>query len=343
MSYQQDIPLMPMEIHTRCHEILCELDLIQPHEPISVSSLAGGVASDIAHISAGHTQYCVKFALPKLKVKADWFAPTHRNLAEYAWLEYTAQLHPKMAVRLFGQSTQKLGFVMEFLQGEDIYLWKDALLQGTSKGDEAGLVGHVIGKIHAAASTADFDPSDFKNRDDFRALRIEPYLLYTATQHPDLATILHQLADTLYRADTTLIHGDVSPKNIFFRPAGPVILDAECATMGDPAFDIAFCVNHLILKAFHLSQHQKAYLEYVQQFWDSYAPHINWENPPLLEARVCHLLPALMLARVDGKSPVEYLNRREAQLIRECARYLLHNPEISIGGLLSKLNKPKPE
>ena len=43
------------------------------------------------------------------------------------------------------------------------------------------------------------------------------------------------------------------------------------------------------------------------RFVSSYLAHARWEPRATLEARIAHLLPALLLARIDGKSPVEYL------------------------------------
>ena len=59
---------------------------------------------------------------------------------------------------------------------------------------------------------------------------------------------LKALVATTQANKRALVHGDVSPKNILGGPAGPVFLDAECAWWGDPAFDLAFCLNHLLLK-----------------------------------------------------------------------------------------------
>src|SRR5208282_111260 len=104
-----------------------------------------------------------------------------------------------------------------------------------------------------------------------------------------------------------LVHGDVSPKNILIGPQGPVILDAECAWYGDPAFDPAFCLNHLILKCVWKPQHVARYLRCAGAFWDGYLSAAAWADPARTEERVATLLPGLMLARIDGRSPVEYL------------------------------------
>ena len=328
-----------MTLTDRCYALLAELNLISANDTIDVVPLTGGVASDIARVTSGKHSYCVKFALPKLKVEADWFAPTHRNIAEYNWLSFAAKTVPQNAVQLFGYSDALQGFAMAYLEAEDIYLYKTALLAGADTGTEAGKIGAVLGKIHHASSRHEFDASAFQNQDDFWALRVEPYLCYTASSHPDLSDILLAEAERLYRANRLLIHGDVSPKNIFFRNSEPIILDAECATMGDPCFDISFFLNHLLLKTIHLPHRQTTNLQAVHDFWQSYAPYIGWEDPTMLETRVCQLVPALMLGRVDGKSPVEYLTASQQIITREIALKLLTSPHAKLADLCNTLHR----
>ena len=116
-----------------------------------------------------------------------------------------------------------------------------------------------------------------------------------------------------------LVHGDVSPKNILVAPRGPVFLDAECAWYGDPAFDLAFCLNHLVLKSFWVPQPRLP--ECFDALKDGYLSRVTWESG--LEERVATLLPALLLARVDGKSPVEYLDEEKRGQVRQLARRML--------------------
>ncbi len=328
---------MSQSLPEKCCDLIEELGLGRREEVRDVTPLTGGVASDIAALRVGDTRYCVKLALPKLKVAADWRAPVHRNAAEYAWLEVAARVVPQSAVRLFGRSEHAHGFVMEFLDGPDVHLWKTAMLEGTRPNGEARAVGDVVGRIHAVSSGDDFDRSAFRNRDDFRALRIEPYLISTAGRHPELEARLHDLADVLYRSDQVLVHGDVSPKNILMRNGGPVILDAECATMGDASFDPSFCLNHLVLKAIHLPGMRAAFLGEIARFWEGYGPHVSWEEPADLEARVCRLLPALMLARIDGKSPVEYLDETRRQQVRALAQPMIVEPVQTLSDLTETL------
>lgn len=315
-----------MALRERCEQLIKELGLGEPSDVTDVSPLTGGVASDIAMVALQDRRLCVKFALPKLKVRADWFAPVHRNAAEYAWLEVASHLLPESAVKLYGRSEKEHGFAMEFIEGDDVYLWKEALLAGASPKEEAKQVATMLGTIHAASTQPDFNTAYFQNRDDFHALRIEPYLLHTAKQHPHLHTPLKKLADGLYDQAKVLLHGDASPKNILFRKDGPVLLDAECATMGDASFDPSFCLNHLVLKAAHLPTMRTALLESVIEFWDTYKEHVTWEEPEDLEARICRLLPALMLARIDGKSPVEYLTDEKRTQVCQISISLIEEP-----------------
>lgn len=330
-------------LHDRCAALIEELGIAPRAAVDAVTALTGGVASDIARVDVGGRSYCAKFALPKLKVAADWRAPLHRNAAEYAWLEVAAKVCPEASVELFGRSAEQHGFVMAFLDGQGVYLWKSALLAEAPDRGEAALVGDMLGRIHAASTAPDFDRAAFRNRDDFRALRIEPYLTFAAHARPELAAELTALADALYAADQVLVHGDVSPKNILLRAAGPVLLDAECATMGDASFDPAFCLNHLVLKAVHLPASRDRLLTGAAAFWATYAAHASWEAPAALEARVCRLLPALMLARIDGKSPVEYLGQDARDFVRRAAIALIASPAPTLAAFTERLKTTMKE
>jgi hypothetical protein len=310
----------------RCRDLVADIGLADPGDVRAATPLTGGVASDIALVDLGARKVCVKFALGKLKVAEDWRAPVHRNRAEYAWLEFARFVVPENALELFGRSEALNGFAMEHVTGDGVYLWKSALLAEAPDWGEAEAVGQALGRIHAASARPGFDRAPFGNRDDFHALRLEPYLVFTAGRHPQVADRLNDLVADLYAAETALVHGDVSPKNILMRGGAPVLLDAECATMGDPAFDVAFCLNHLALKALHLPGSRTDLLRRAGSFMTTYVEHVDWEPPATLDARVAVLLPALMLARVDGKSPVEYLDEGERSRVRAATLGMIGAP-----------------
>lgn len=328
---------MERELESRCALLLKDLGLCEGGDISAMTRLTGGVASDIAAVTFGGRTVCLKFALSKLAVAEDWFAPVHRSRAEYAWLTMAGQAVPHSTPQLFGYSDTLQGFAMEYVTGPDVYLWKAALLDGAPDRGEAAMVGATLGQIHAASTAPGFHAAAFDTADDFDALRLEPYLRFTATRHPDLAARLTVMADTLKISRIALVHGDVSPKNILVRGGRPIILDAECATMGDPAFDVAFCLNHLILKSFHTPDRAGGLLAQAADFWTHYAPHVVWEAAAQIETRVAALLPMLMLARIDGKSPVEYLDEPTRNLVRTAAIGLIERPPVTLTALRDRL------
>jgi aminoglycoside phosphotransferase (APT) family kinase protein len=330
---------MPLEFELRCRNLVESLGLGEAAEVTGVYPLTGGVASDIARVDVGGTSYCVKFALEKLKVAEDWRAPVHRNKAEYAWLEAVSRIAPQSVPKLHGRSDIENGFAMEFLDSTQSILWKENLLHGEPNIEHAAAVGALLGKSHATTSTSQFDRQAFTNRDDFQSLRLDPYLNFTATRHPDLSRYLKGQVNSLYACEQVLVHGDVSPKNILLRGDTPILLDAECATMGDACFDLAFCMNHFLLKAIHRPDHQAVLLAAVGALWEAYVPHIVWEDAASVEARTTVLLPMLMLARVDGKSPVEYLNIPAQEAVRQLAIPAIVSPGSRLDHLISRFRE----
>jgi aminoglycoside phosphotransferase (APT) family kinase protein len=159
---------------------------------------------------------------------------------------------------------------------------------------------------------------------------LEPYLVESSRVHPQLADVLLALVTRTATTRRVLVHGDVSPKNILVGPNGPVLIDAECAWFGDPAFDVAFCLNHFLLKAAHLPQHTESLMSCFVAMTRAYFAHVHWEPTRELEQRAASLLPGLTLARVAGKSPVEYLAEPARERVRGLAIQLLLQQPTSL-------------
>jgi 5-methylthioribose kinase len=288
--------------------------------PLELQPLDGGVSSDIVRVETPSRTLCVKRALPQLKVAGDWRAPVSRNRAEVAWLTRVGTICPGHVPRILGDDPVNGLFAMEWLPPQTHPVWKTQLRDGAIDDDDARAIGDVLGRIHAA--TAD-DPAfarEFAHDATFHAIRLDPYLVATARAHPDLADALAARVAITAATRRVLVHGDWSPKNILIGPQGPVILDAECAWFGDPAFDVAFVANHLLLKGLWRPRWRARYLDALAALLDAYRTHVHWEPRAALDARVAALLPALLLARVDGKSPVEYLSEDDKKRVRAFAR-----------------------
>ena len=255
--------------------------------------------------------------------------PVERVFAEIDWLKTAGEIAPKNVPKVIGQDEATKSFVMEYLAGDHVG-WKAELLAGRIDRTIAGAVADVIGRIHAGTAHSPTHASRFATDDNFYAIRLEPYLGETARVHPALAPRMMDLIERTRNTRLALVHGDLSPKNILVGANGPVLLDAECAWYGDPAFDVAFLLNHLLLKSAWMPQHLAAFMDSFDVFVSSYFPHVKFEAPDELESRIATLLPALTLARVDGKSPAEYLDEGAQNSIRSAAIALLRNPVASL-------------
>jgi tRNA A-37 threonylcarbamoyl transferase component Bud32 len=289
--------------------------------------LTGGVSSDIWKVNADGRVYCVKRALSKLKVEADWFAPVERNRYEVAWYRTADKIVPGSAPRVLAHDDQAMLCAMEYLDPQTHKLWKSELRDGHADIEQAARVGTLLGLIHSRTANDDAVRAQFPNADIFRAIRLEPYLEATVARHADLEEQLFSLSRRTAEISLTMIHGDVSPKNIFLGPDGPVFLDAECACIGDPAFDIAFCLNHFLLKCIWTPSAERGFIACFQELSSSYLKEVDWEDSDVLEERAATLLPGLFLARVDGKSPAEYVKEEaDRDKVRRCARALLFDP-----------------
>jgi aminoglycoside phosphotransferase (APT) family kinase protein len=319
------------------------MQLLRPGEAFRAETLPGGVSSDILRIDlpgrSPGLSFCFKRALAKLKVAADWRAPVERNHAEVGWLRVADELVPQAVPRILGEDTQSGAFAMEYLAPALHPVWKNELRDGNIHTETAAAVARAIAAIHAGTAQRTDLAQRFANDHIFHPIRLEPYLLATAARHPDCAARLRELAETTARNKVALVHGDLSPKNILVAARGPILLDAECAWYGDPAFDLAFCLKHMLLKCLWRPQWRERYLACFDALASTYLAGVTWEPRAAIEARVAHLLPGLFLGRVDGKSPAEYLtDERDKQHVRRVARRFLQEPADQLAAIRDAWN-----
>jgi aminoglycoside phosphotransferase (APT) family kinase protein len=294
--------------------------------------LSGGVSSEIYLVNDGGRQFVVKRALRQLKVEQEWFADIGRNAHEAAYLGYVARFAPDNVPQLQHVSAEHGYFTMEYL-GAEWQNWKTALLDGRSEPRIAQAVSSLLGKIHAHSAADPEARERFRTLANFEQLRIEPYLLATARRHPRLQALLEAEAARLRAQRSVLTHGDFSPKNILVSPRRVVVVDCECAWYGDAAFDVAFLLNHVFLKS-AARPATGIWRPMVESIWSSYlaARFAAAADAGIsaLERDVSVLLPMLMLARVDGKSPVEYLSESQRNRVRRFAVSRIEDKSVSL-------------
>ena len=313
---------------------LRRMALVSTDQHVVFTPLSGGVSSDIFRVQLPDRVICVKRALPRLKVAADWQVPVERNRWEAEWLRVAGGIVPGAVPEILGEDREQGVFAMNWFPPDDYPVWKKVLVDGESDTRTAASVGDVLGRIHAATADKPDIAARFSTDALFQAIRLDPYLVTTARAHPDLARQLLALVATTGSTRRVLVHGDFSPKNILVGSEGPVFLDAECAWFGDPAFDLAFVLNHLLLKGVWRPDRRSDYLTMFAALCAAYRSRVTWEPWAALEARTAALVPGLLLARVDGKSPVEYVNNeRDRSAIRGFARAHLQRPVSSLTAL----------
>jgi 5-methylthioribose kinase len=303
------------------------LNLLAPDEEMTMAPLTGGVSSEIWRVETPHRTLCVKRALARLKVTAVWEAPLERNHYEAEWLRVAGAIVPSAVPALLGEAPESGTLVMEYLDPARFALWKERLRTGDASADFAAAVGATLAQIHGATADDAEIARRFPTDAIFHAIRLEPYLEATGRVHRDLQPRLMELSATTAATKRCLVHGDVSPKNILVGEAGPVFLDAECAWFGDPAFDLGFVLNHLLLKCIWTPAATAGFLAAFRSLSAAYLDGVAWESRDAIEARIAALLPGLLIARIDGKSPVEYVKaERDKDRARRTARRFLLDP-----------------
>jgi 5-methylthioribose kinase len=289
-------------------------------------SLGGGVSNHVYEVTWDDDCVVVKRPLPNLAVEDDWPADVDRVHNEAAAIRTYESVLADAGVRarVPGVVSETDDHVVTIeCAPADATMWKTELLDGRVDAGVAAAVGEVLGAVHAA--TAD-DPAvreTFADKRPFDQLRVDPYHRATARRHPDVADAIRDEIDRVLATDRTLVHGDYSPKNVLVdRGDGtvPWILDFEVAHWGDPAFDTAFMLNHLYIKSVYNHGRHAAYADAAGRFWDAYDAAVGWD----IERETVAELGVLMLARVDGKSPVEYVDRDAvADALRRIAKRTL--------------------
>ena len=306
-------------------------------EPV-VRVLAGGVSNRTVLVErpeAGEA-WVVKQALPKLRVAVDWFSDPeriHREALGLRWLEALAP--PGTITPLVFEDRSNHLLAMEAVP-EPHENWKTMLLGGRLEKDHVEQFGRLLGTVHRGGyeRREESEPA-FRDRSFFESLRLEPYYGYTAEQVPEAAGFLSALVEETRARRDTVVHGDYSPKNALVREERLVLLDHEVIHFGDPAFDLGFSLTHFLSKAHHLPGMRDEFADAARFYWATYREVVE-ELPwavDIEERAVRHTLGCL-LARVAGRSPLEYLDQGELARQREAVLALLPYPPENVPGLV---------
>ncbi len=268
----------------------------------------------------------LKQALAKLRVAQDWFSDPARTLREARGLEVASAFLPSGQIpKLLFLDETNLIYAMEAapLGSMD---WKQLLLGGIVNQATAVAVGNILGSLIAASWRDAELELEFGNQTVFDELRLDPYYRSTANRHPDLAGFYDRLIQSSGERKHSLVHGDWSPKNLLVSGGNVMAIDFEVIHFGDASFDAGFLLNHLMLKSYYRPELTAALESAALGFYQQVETHLPESHDEFQDFTIRHWA-ALMLARVDGKSPAEYITLEETrQRIRQFARQVILHP-----------------
>jgi 5-methylthioribose kinase len=307
---------------------------------VRVRPLAGGVSNQAFWVEGPHGPFVVKQARPRLAVQMEWRADVNRVVREaeaLAWLH--ERIGPPCIPRLLHLDRTAKALVMEAIP-PPAENYKTILLRGEVDPALAEQFGRLLAEIHNA--TADAATRErFGDATFFDQLRLSPYYGTVAERHPHLAPRLAELRSECLQARYCLVHGDYSPKNILVRAGGLVLLDYEVAHWGNPSFDLGFALTHYCAKALHLPRHGAAFVAAARRFWQAYQEAVAL--PAASRAHAGHHLAAVLLARMDGKSPLEYFtDEAKRDTVRHLTRQALLADATTIAAVIAAVEAALP-
>jgi 5-methylthioribose kinase len=303
--------------------------------------LTGGVSNAVILVTDQSTgrQLILKQAREQLRTAAEWRSRLDRIWREVAALNLLETLAPAgMVPEVLFEDRDNYLFGMTAVPAGHV-IWKQRLLAGDIQPEVFQQLGSFLGRVHAGTWRGARVPAELENQDVFNELRLDPYYRWTAQRQPAVRDELLDLAASTASRRDCLTLADFSPKNILLFNDRLTVLDFETAHLGDPAFDLGFFVTHLVLKAIHLPRSRDAILRGVRQFLDAY--HREFPTPIVpagIESRFPRHLAGCLLARVDGKSPVDYLSVEEQGVVRELVLPLIKSPAGNWLAFESQLN-----
>ena len=319
-------------------QYLIERGHLGHQETIVCKKLEGGISNRAVRIQWTNGRgWVLKQALPKLRVREDWFSSPERIQVEARALREFNRIAPcGMTPSFIFQDNANHLMAMEAIPEEYIN-WKECLLSGEVDPHRFEQFGILLGIVHRGSSESAAQLRvEFSDTTYFENLRLQPYYLFTAQKVAVASAFLNHLArETLFHKQT-LVHGDFSPKNTLTYQKNLVLLDFEVVHFGDPAFDVGFALTHFLSKAHHLPQRRAHMVSATERFWHAYNSEVagqRWAGSEF-ESRVARHTLGCLIARVGGKSPLEYLTKEEAVRQRDVVLTLIATEPATIPHLI---------
>jgi 5-methylthioribose kinase len=292
---------------------------------LNCTELGGGVSNQVVLAEAPGFRAVVKQSLGKLRVEKEWLSDRERIFREAAAMGWLApRVRGGRVPSILAEDPEEFAIAMEAAPA-GAEMWKTLLLAGHANPVQARAAGTLLGSLIAASWNNPEAERLFGDQTVFHQLRIDPYYRFTASHHPAHADYFDRLISESQARRVSLVHGDWSPKNLLVSGPEMWAIDWEVVHFGDPSFDTGFLLNHLLLKSIARPELKKTLAELAAEFLETLAAELPPDAQWVASAAWDHL-PALLLARVDGKSPAEYLNAEGRTRAREIALSLMSQP-----------------
>lgn len=300
--------------------------LVKSNDDHKIYYCKGGVSGTVAFVQRKEKKpLIIKQALAQLKTKDTWICDPNRMYIEYESNRIYHELMPNYAPEVYFYDQDNYIYGREAVP-DGCPMWKENLMQGILDFEVARKSIEVLVEIHNECSVREDIKEKFKDKEIFYGLRISPYIDFTVGKHPEITEFAKRISQEMMESSITLVHGDYSPKNIMVIGRDISVLDYEVAHYGHPAFDMAFFSNHFILKAIKFTDYSGAYLAMLKYIVNIYFSKMNYMDKNRFESTYIRTLAMLMLARVDGKSPVEYLvgDIKKQELVRQISLQMIN-------------------
>jgi 5-methylthioribose kinase len=306
---------------------------LAPKETVRVVELSGGVSNEVLLVERERGDcFVLKQAREQLRTRQEWKCDVRRIWREIDVLRLCGKVLDEAKI---GRESGVSACVPEILfEDRNNYCyamtaapaehqtWKQQLLAGKVDPALATAAGRMLGTLHAGTWAKTQVAELLGDQVYFEALRIDPYYRRIAEVHPGLRGGIEQLIDSLQQNRLSLVHGDFSPKNLLVFDRRLMLIDFEVGHYGDPAFDNGFCLTHLVIKAIWRNPPNDDYWNLVTAFWSAYRDvvrNVAGDKWVKLERRSILNLAGCLLARIDGKSPVDYLIEPQREQVRKFA------------------------
>jgi 5-methylthioribose kinase len=321
---------------------LRERHLLHADEMPHVSALSGGISSNTMLVRrALADNLVVKQALPRLRVAVDWFSDPRRIHHEALGMKWLGRFCPSGSITtlVFEDFDEHL-LVMQAVR-EPHQNYKDLLLAGNLRFYDVIRFAEMLAAIHRESFLQrEIVAPIFGDRSFFETLRVEPYYRYSAARVPESASFLAELVAETFDTRLSLVHGDYSPKYILISHGKMVLLDHEVIHFGDPAFDMGCALAHLLSKAHHLRDKRPAFVQAALLFAERYLGGLNgleWRTT--MESRAVRHTIACLLARVAGRSTLEYLSVDERVRQQKITQAMMKSPAKYVSDLINEFHE----